>query len=206
MMERLKRTLSVLMLLPLVLVAGCGSIVDVRIVTNPANVAPTPYPTYTPYPTHTPVTSLGGLQREFLRGQLADLEVKITDIEREIRELEDSLANMISAATTEETQRRLRSLEEMLDSYREMYGSLSQLLTDTPVPPMAYPTYTLHSLSYLHPSVNRAERHSHCNGMVSHLRVDQRRRGQVLGGERTWATGRWHEHATSHACGCEWAG
>jgi hypothetical protein len=71
MMERLKRTLSVLMLLPLVLVVGCGSMVEVKIVTKVATLEPvhalvisgasaptstpaSPTPTRTPYPTYTP--------------------------------------------------------------------------------------------------------------------------------------------------------
>jgi hypothetical protein len=75
MLRRLKRTLSVLMLLPLVLVVGCGSMVEVKIVTKAATPAPTNtprlptptpwpiastpaptatlYPTYPPYPTPT---------------------------------------------------------------------------------------------------------------------------------------------------------
>jgi len=44
MLEGLRRILTVLMLLPLVLVVGCGSMVEVKIVTK----APTPAPTNTP--------------------------------------------------------------------------------------------------------------------------------------------------------------
>jgi non-specific protein-tyrosine kinase len=70
-------------------------------------------------------------QQEFIRGQLADLEVRITNVEEEIRELESSLANLTSAAEIEEAQRRLSGLQSVVADYRSTYASLYQSLIDS---------------------------------------------------------------------------
>jgi capsular exopolysaccharide synthesis family protein len=94
-------------------------------------------------------------QQEFVRGQLADLEVKITNVEKEIRELEDSLANLTSATDIEEAQRRLSSLQGVADGYRSNYASLYQSLIDssantlTIVEPAIEPTWPVSSRSNL---------------------------------------------------------
>ena len=94
-------------------------------------------------------------QQEFVRGQLADLEVKITNIEEEIRELEDSLANLTSAAEIEEAQRRLSGLQGVATNYRSTYASLLQSLIDssanilTVVEPAIEPTWPVSSRSKL---------------------------------------------------------
>jgi succinoglycan biosynthesis transport protein ExoP len=67
-------------------------------------------------------------QQAFIRGQLADLEVKITDVQDEIRELEDSLANLTSAAEIDEAQQKLLSLQAVESNYRSTYASLLQSL------------------------------------------------------------------------------
>ncbi|TEU12782.1 MAG: hypothetical protein E3J21_20235, partial [Anaerolineales bacterium] len=94
-------------------------------------------------------------QQEFVRGQLTDLEVKITNVEEEIRKLEDSLANLTSAAEIEEAQRRLSGLQGVAASYRSTYASLYQSLIDsstnilTVVEPAIEPTWPVSSKSNL---------------------------------------------------------
>ena len=70
-------------------------------------------------------------QQEFVRGQLADLEVRITNIEEEIRELEDSLPNLIYARDIEEARQRLSGLQEVAAGYRSTYASYLQFLIDS---------------------------------------------------------------------------
>jgi capsular exopolysaccharide synthesis family protein len=62
---------------------------------------------------------------------LADLEIKITNIDEEIRELEDSLANLTSAAEIEEAQRRLSGLQGVAAGYRSTYASFLQSLINS---------------------------------------------------------------------------
>jgi len=94
-------------------------------------------------------------QRAFVQKQLAGLEVKITNIEEEIREVEDSLANLTSAAEIEETQRRLSSLQEVAAEYKSTYASLWQSLVNssanilTVVEPAIEPTWPVSSRSNL---------------------------------------------------------
>ena len=94
-------------------------------------------------------------QQAFVQGQLAELEVKITDIEEEIRELEDFLANLTSAAEIEETQQRLSGLQGVASGYRSTYASLRQSLIDssayvlTVVEPAIEPTWPVSSRSNL---------------------------------------------------------
>jgi len=94
-------------------------------------------------------------QQEFVRGQLVDLEVKITNVEEEIREREDSLANLTSAAEIEEAQRILSGLQGVAADYRSTYASLYQSLIDsstnilTVVEPAVEPTWPVSSRSNL---------------------------------------------------------
>jgi non-specific protein-tyrosine kinase len=94
-------------------------------------------------------------QQEFVRGQLTDLQVKITNIEEEIGELEDSLANLTSAAEIEEAQRKLSGLQGVAAGYRSTYASLYQSLIDsstnilTVVEPAIEPTWPVSSKSRL---------------------------------------------------------
>jgi succinoglycan biosynthesis transport protein ExoP len=94
-------------------------------------------------------------QRAFVQEQLAGLEVKITNIEEEIREVEDSLANRTSAAEIEETQRTLTSLEEVAAGYKSTYASLWQSLVNssanilTVVEPAIEPAWPVSSRSKL---------------------------------------------------------
>jgi len=92
-------------------------------------------------------------QQEFVRGQLADLEERITNIDEEIRELEDSLANakLDSAAEIEEARQRLSGLQEVAAGYRSTYASYLQFLIDssanilTVVEPAIEPTWPVSS-------------------------------------------------------------
>jgi succinoglycan biosynthesis transport protein ExoP len=94
-------------------------------------------------------------QQEFVRKQLADLEVKITNVEEEIRVLEDSLANLTSAAEIEEAQRRLSSLQGVAADYGSTYASLYESLINssanvlTVVEPAIEPTWPVSSKSRL---------------------------------------------------------
>jgi len=94
-------------------------------------------------------------QQEFVRGQLADLEVKITSVQEEIREIEDSLANLTSAAEIEEAQRRLSGMRGVMAGYRSTYALLLQSLIDsspnilTVVEPAIEPTWPISSRSNL---------------------------------------------------------
>jgi succinoglycan biosynthesis transport protein ExoP len=94
-------------------------------------------------------------QQEFVQGQLADLQAKITNEEKEIRELEDSLANLTSAADIEEAQRRLSGLQGVAASYRSTYASLYQSLINssatvlTVVEPAIEPTWPVSTRSRL---------------------------------------------------------
>jgi non-specific protein-tyrosine kinase len=94
-------------------------------------------------------------QQAFVQAQLAELGEKITNVEEDIRELEDSLANLISAAEFEEAQRRLSSLQEVAANYRATYASLLQSLIDSSasvlrvVEPAIEPTFPVSSKSRL---------------------------------------------------------
>jgi non-specific protein-tyrosine kinase len=94
-------------------------------------------------------------QQEFVRKQLTDLEVKITNVEEEIRELEDSLANLTSAAEIEETQRRLESLRGVVADHRSTYAHLYESLINssanvlTVVEPAIEPTWPVSNKSKL---------------------------------------------------------
>jgi succinoglycan biosynthesis transport protein ExoP len=94
-------------------------------------------------------------QQAFVQEQLADLEVEIKGAEREIRELEESLADMISAAEIEEAQRRLSGLQGVTTGLRSTYASLYQSLIDssanilTVVEPAIEPTWPVSSRSNL---------------------------------------------------------
>ncbi len=94
-------------------------------------------------------------QQAFVRAQLADLEVKITKVEGEIRELENALANLTSAAEIAEAQQRLSGLQGVATSYRSTYASLLQSLIDssvnilTVVEPAVEPTFPVSSKSRL---------------------------------------------------------
>jgi succinoglycan biosynthesis transport protein ExoP len=97
----------------------------------------------------------GREQQEFVRGQLADLEVKITNIEEETRELEDSLLTLDSAAEIEDARQRLSGLQEVAASYRSTYASYLQFLIDssanivTVVEPAIEPAWPVSSKSKL---------------------------------------------------------
>jgi len=94
-------------------------------------------------------------RREFIEAQLADLEMKIKDVESEIQELNDSLPGLTPAAEVEEAQRRLSSLEAVLADYRATYARLSESLFQssanilTVVEPAAEPTWPVSSRSKL---------------------------------------------------------
>lgn len=94
-------------------------------------------------------------QQAFVRAQLADLEVKITGVEEEIRELENSLANLTSAAEIAEAQQRLSGLQGVATNYRSAYASLLQSLVSssvnilTIVEPAVEPTFPVSSKSRL---------------------------------------------------------
>ncbi len=94
-------------------------------------------------------------QQAFIREQLADLEVKIKDVEREIRELNNSLPNLTSAAEIEEAQRRLSGLEAVATNYKSTYASLLQSLINsstnilTIVEPAVEPTRPISSRARL---------------------------------------------------------
>lgn len=94
-------------------------------------------------------------QQAFIREQLADLEIKIKDIEGEIRELNDSLANLSSAAEIAEAQGRLSGLQGVATNYRSTYASLLQSLINssanvlTVVEPAIEPTWPVSSKSRL---------------------------------------------------------
>ena len=94
-------------------------------------------------------------QQAFVREQLADLEVKITNVEGEIRGLEASLANLTSAAEIQEAQQRLSGLQGVATNYRSTYASLLQSLIDsstnmlTVVEPAIEPTRPVSSRSNL---------------------------------------------------------
>jgi succinoglycan biosynthesis transport protein ExoP len=103
--------------------------------------------------------SLGSVEdsqrrREFVQAQLADLEVKIKDVESEIQELNDSLPGLTPAAEVDEVQRRISSLEAVAADYRGTYASLSERLQSsanipTVIEPAVEPTRPVSSRSKL---------------------------------------------------------
>jgi succinoglycan biosynthesis transport protein ExoP len=94
-------------------------------------------------------------QQAFVQAQLAQLGEKITNVEEDIRELEDSLATLTSAAEIEEAQQRLSGLQEVAANYRSTYASLLQSLIDSSanvlrvVEPAIEPTFPVSSKSRL---------------------------------------------------------
>ncbi|MDH4138677.1 MAG: hypothetical protein OEW09_18465, partial [Anaerolineae bacterium] len=94
-------------------------------------------------------------QQAFVREQLANLEVKIKDVEGEMRELSDSIPNLTSAAEIEEAQQRLSGLQDVAANYRSTYAALLQSLIDsstnilTVVEPAIEPTGPVSSRSRL---------------------------------------------------------
>ncbi len=97
----------------------------------------------------------GSREPEFVRGQLVDLEVRITNIQKEIRELEDSLPNLIRAGEIEQARQRLSALQELEARYRSTYALYLQFLIDssanilTVVEPAIEPTWPVSSRSKL---------------------------------------------------------
>jgi hypothetical protein len=69
MLERLKRILSALMLLPLVLVVGCNSMVEVRIVTKAPTPTSTSTPILPPMPTPNPTVAVAAEVRATLQAE-----------------------------------------------------------------------------------------------------------------------------------------
>jgi len=66
--------------------------------------------------------------REFVEEQIADLRAKIAKVDGDIRDLEDSLATMTSAAEISETRDRIAAMQLVLTSYQGTLASLIQSL------------------------------------------------------------------------------
>lgn len=65
-------------------------------------------------------------QQEFIRQQLDELEEKIEKKKAEIAELNDSLADLTSAAEIADTMARIDALENVVSTYRTQYAALLQ--------------------------------------------------------------------------------
>jgi succinoglycan biosynthesis transport protein ExoP len=63
-------------------------------------------------------------QQDFIRRQLAELQVKIADVGGQISELTASLAELTSAAEIQDVQNRVAALEEVRSTYQATYASL----------------------------------------------------------------------------------
>jgi non-specific protein-tyrosine kinase len=70
-------------------------------------------------------------QQAFVREQLVGLEVKIKNLEGQIRELSNSLATLTSAAEIAEAQQKLSGLQAVATNYRSTYASLLQSLINS---------------------------------------------------------------------------
>jgi len=65
-------------------------------------------------------------QQEFIKQQLDELEEKIEKKKAEIAELNDSLADLTSAAEIADTMARIEALEQVASTYRTQYAALLQ--------------------------------------------------------------------------------
>lgn len=65
-------------------------------------------------------------QQEFIKQQLDELEEKIEKKKQEIAELNDSLADLTSAAEIADTMARIDALEQVASTYRTQYAALLQ--------------------------------------------------------------------------------
>ena len=63
-------------------------------------------------------------QQEFIRRQLEELQVKVTDVNERINALTTSLADLTSAAEIQDAQDRIAALEEVKNRYQMTYANL----------------------------------------------------------------------------------
>lgn len=93
-----------------------------------------------------PASSQEGIDRDFIRQELADAQAKIRETEVQIEELRDDMLSFTSAAELEEARSRLEELEQLKLTYRSAYVEMADLLntqspnTLTVVEPSSPPT------------------------------------------------------------------
>jgi capsular exopolysaccharide synthesis family protein len=75
-----------------------------------------------------PASASKGIDRDFVEQQLVDLQAKITEVERQVHELEDNILNLTSAAELEEARTRLEELEQLRLNYSSNYVELASIL------------------------------------------------------------------------------
>jgi succinoglycan biosynthesis transport protein ExoP len=76
----------------------------------------------------TPGTKLDAGTREFSEAQLADLESKINDVNKDLATQYDELAGLTSAAEISDAEDRISALQRVLTTYQSSYASLLQAM------------------------------------------------------------------------------